>query len=186
METDRSLPNELTIRAIRPSDVVDLERFYAGLSDDARNARFHGATRGIEDAAARSFCGPDHAHREGIVAIVSDAVPGHASAVRSDASSERIIGHLCLEPGEAGEVEMAVAVADAWQHRGVGRALLSAAIAWAEANRIERLRAEIRWSNPAILRLLRSAARPLTLAATDDGDLEARLDVRGPVPAAAA
>jgi GNAT superfamily N-acetyltransferase len=147
-------------------------------------ARFHGGTRGIEDVVARSFCGPDHAHREGLVAVVRDAAVAGPD-VRPDRAAERIVGHLCLEPGVRGEVEMAVAVADAWQHHGVGRALLAAAIAWAEANRIERLRAEIRWSNPAILRLLRSAARPLTLAATDDGDLEACLDVRGPVPAAA-
>jgi GNAT superfamily N-acetyltransferase len=185
METDRNLPRELIVRPIRPTDVLDLERFYAGLSEDARNARFHGATRGIEDAAARSFCGPDHAHREGLVAVLRGAASDRSTDGRDDRPSEPIIGHLCLEPGAPGEVEMAVAVADAWQHRGVGRALLAAAIAWAEANGIERLRAEIRWSNPAILRLLRSAERPLTLAATDDGDLEARLDIRGRVPAAA-
>jgi GNAT superfamily N-acetyltransferase len=177
MDTDRMLPAGVTIRAIGRADVVDLERFYAGLSDDARNARFHGATRGIEDAVARAFCGPDHAHREGLVAVIAGG--GLAPA------RDLIIGHLCLEPGLPGEVEMAVAVADAWQHHGIGRALLAAAIAWARANRIERLRAEIRWSNPAILRLLRSAGRPLALAATDEGDLEARLDVRAGVPTAA-
>ena len=185
MDKDRTLPNEVTIRAIRPTDVIDLERFYADLSEDSRSARFHGGTRGIEDDAARSFCGPDHAHREGLVAVIREGASDPRPDLRPSPASERIVGHLCLEPGLRGEVEMAVAVADAWQHHGVGRALLAAAIAWAEANRIERLRAEIRWSNPAILRLLRSAARPLTLAATDDGDLEARLDVRGPVPAAA-
>ena len=42
--------------------------FYAGLSPDSRAARFHGATPTIPDATARFFCGPDHQHREGIVA----------------------------------------------------------------------------------------------------------------------
>ena len=165
-------PTGVKIRLIRPADLERLEAFYAGLSADSLNARFHGAARGIGDRAARQFSRPDHAHGEGLVAVTDE---GH----------ERIVGHLCLEPRAPGEVEIAVAVADAWQHLGIGRALLTAAVDWAERHDIERLVAEIRWSNPAIVGLLRSIHRPLRMTTTEDGEAEAILSVGGRLPVAA-
>jgi GNAT superfamily N-acetyltransferase len=80
---------------------------------------------------------------------------------------------------------LAVAVADAWQRHGIGRALLASALDWAAAHGVDRVRARIRWSNPAIAGLLRTVERPLTMVATDDGDLEAVIEVGGGVPLAA-
>ena len=167
-------PAAVTIRAITPEDRTELARFYAALSADTLNARFHGATHGIEDRIARFFCGADHEHREGLIAQLTSA-PDEA----------RIVGHLCLEPTGPGEVEMAIAVADAWQGRGIGRALLTESIAWARCHGVDRLRASMLWSNAAILGLLRSVDRPLTLRSSADGDLEAVIDVGGAVPTAA-
>jgi acetyltransferase len=161
------------IRAIRPADVVPLERFYAELSPDSRDARFHGGARGIEDRAARTFCGPDHVHREGLV------------AVERQGRRERIVGHLCLEPLGSQDVEMAVAVADAWQHHGIGHALLVAAIDWACTHGFARVRGSIRWSNPAILGLVRACGRSVRIVTTAEGDTEAVIDVVGDLPAAA-
>ena len=167
------LPPRVTIRAIRPADVVPLERFYAELSPDSRDARFHGGARGIEDRAARTFCGPDHVHREGLV------------AVERQGRRERIVGHLCLEPLGSQDVEMAVAVADAWQHHGIGHALLVAAIDWACTHGFARVRGSIRWSNPAILGLVRACGRSVRIVTTAEGDTEAVIDVVGDLPAAA-
>ncbi len=174
MEPAIRLPADITIRAIAPADRAGLRRFYGELSRDSLNARFHGATRGIADPVARFFCGPDHEHREGLVAEIARTEGG-----------PRIVGHLCLEPLADGEVEMAIAVADAWQGQGIGRALLATSIAWARLHGVTRLRASMLWSNAAILGLLRSVGRPLTVRASDDGDLEAVIDVRDPVPTAA-
>jgi GNAT superfamily N-acetyltransferase len=165
-------PIGVRIRPIRPGDAGRLEAFYAGLSADSLNARFHGAALGISENAARSFCRSDHAHREGLVAVV-------------EVASEPIVGHLCLEPRAPGEVEMAVAVADAWQHHGIGRALLEGAVSWASAHHVEGLVAAIRWSNPASVGLLRSIDRPLALRTTADGETEAVLTVGGRLPVAA-
>jgi GNAT superfamily N-acetyltransferase len=173
MET-RRLPPGTAIRTIRADDLIALERFYAALSPDSSDARFHGATHGIADDAARSFCGPDHVHREGLVAVA-----------RGTDDAEAIVGHLCLEPTPDGDVEMAVALADRWQHRGIGRALLLAAIDWAGAHRVERLRAAIRWSNPAIMGLLRSVDRPIEIRSDQAGELDAVIDITGGLPAAA-
>jgi len=173
--SDRSLPGSIVIRAIDAADRLELERFYASLSPDSRDARFHGATRGITDPEARSFCGPDHLHREGFVAVDEH---------RSDPAP--IVGHLCLEPIEGdSDVEMAVAVADAWQHRGIGLALLAAAIDWATAHGVARLRATIRLSNSAIIGLLRSVSRPVHVTTDAEGDLEAVIDLGPRLPVAA-
>lgn len=173
MDTQR-LPAGITIRAIRADDVLPLERFYGSLSRDALDARFHGGTRGIEDRAAKTFCGPDHVHREGLVAVEHQAHRG-----------ERIVGHLCLEPTAAHDVEMAIAVADAWQHHGIGRALLAAAIDWARSHGFATVRGAIRWSNPAILGLVRTCGRPVTIVTDAEGETEAVIDIRPQLPAAA-
>jgi acetyltransferase len=172
--SDRPIPPGISIRSIGPGDQRALERFYTGLSVDAMDARFHGAAHSITRRAARSFCGPDHRHREGLVAVEHRAGGGDV-----------IVGHICLEPIDESAVEMAVAVADAWQHRGIGRALLTAAIDWATERRFARVLAEIRWSNPAIMGLLRSVQRPMTLRAGTAGDLEAVIDLGQTLPAAA-
>lgn len=174
MERTLTPTDAISIRAIRSDDRTGLAGFYAGLSADTLNARFHGASHGIEDRVARFFCGPDHEHREGLVAEVASAP-----------AASRIVGHLCLEPTGPGEVEMAIAVADEWQGHGIGRELLTHSIAWARLHAVERLRASMSWSNPAILALLRSVDRPLTLRDSADGDLEAVIDVCGAVPTAA-
>jgi acetyltransferase len=167
------LPPRVTIRGIRPADVVPLERFYAELSPDSRDARFHGGARGIEARAARTFCGPDHVHREGLV------------AVERQGRRERIVGHLCLEPLGFRDVEMAVVVADAWQHHGIGHALLVAAIDWACTHGFARVRGSIRWSNPGILSLVRTSGRPISIVTGAEGDAEAVIDIRGALPDAA-
>jgi GNAT superfamily N-acetyltransferase len=80
---------------------------------------------------------------------------------------------------------MAVAVADSWQRHGIGRALLGSALTWASTNGVSRLRARIRWSNPAIVGLLRSIDSPMTITTTDSDELEAVITVGGGLPIAA-
>jgi GNAT superfamily N-acetyltransferase len=164
-----------TIRPIEPGDRAALTRFYETLSADSLSERFHGACRGIADRAAGRFCGPDHEHREGIVAIL----PGDGGG------PPRIVGHLCLEPSAPGEVEMAVAVADAFRRRGIGRALLAGAIGWAHGHGVGRLRASMRWSNGAIISLVRSSGHAVTWSTPHDADLEATIDVEASLPSAA-
>ncbi len=165
----------IEVRPIRPSDRDDLQRFYADLSTDARHARFHGCGRGIGEALAGFFCGPDHEHREGFAAVVRDPEDG----------ASRIVGHLCLEPTETHDLEMAVAVADAWQRHGIGRTLLASAIEWSRRHGAPRLRASMLTSNPAIDALLRSTGLPVTRSAAGADVIEASLELTGELPRAA-
>jgi GNAT superfamily N-acetyltransferase len=154
------------IRPIRAGDRAELSAFYSRLSPESRFARFHAVSRGIGDEAASLLCGPDHEHREGFVAEAIDTFPGGTG----------IIGHLCLEPSESG-IEMAVAVADDWQGRGVGRALLVAAVKWARHHGITRLQASMLSTNSAVLRLVASIGRPVHESTPSAGVVQVTIDV---------
>ena len=96
-----------------------------------------------------------------------------------DASGDPvIIGHVCIEPMNDDVAEMAIAVADAWQHHGVGRAMLARAIAWAQMHGIARLAATMQCGNPAMFGLLRSMGYPITYGPPVGGTVDADLDVR--------
>ena len=165
---------DFLIRPIRPSDRLELSRFYAGLSADSRLARFHAVTRGIGDEAASLLCGPDHEHREGFVALPADAPLGDRG----------IVGHLCLEPGDAG-LEMAVAVADEWQAHGIGRALLLAAVDWAKDHGVTLLQASMLSTNTAVLGLIASIGRPVHESTASAGVVVVTIDVGRRWPKAA-
>jgi GNAT superfamily N-acetyltransferase len=80
------------------------------------------------------------------------------------------VGLLNLAPSETGEVEIALLVADAWQRRGIARALLEHAFAdprWARRN----LYATVRPENTAVLTLLRSMPRAIRLVDSAPGEL---------------
>ena len=80
---------------------------------------------------------------------------------------------------------MAIAVADAWQHQGVGRAMLAGAITWAQMHGIVRLAASMQCGNPAMFGSLRSMGYPITYGPSVAGTVDAYLDLRSPRPLAA-
>lgn len=169
MVTGATLPS-IRIRPVEPGDRDALMHFYEALSAESLALRFHGASIGIVDRAAVFFCSPDHEYREGLVAVLDE--PGVAGA-----PAPTIVGHLSLEPSGLREVEVAVAVADAWQRHGIGRRLLLAALAWAEHHGVERLRASMLSSNVAILGLLRSVGHVVKLAMPGAGVMDATIDL---------
>jgi GNAT superfamily N-acetyltransferase len=143
--------NSVLIRPIRTSDAASLERFYEALSEESRRTRFFAVTRGLTSRQSAAFCATDHACREGFVAIAGP-----------DGAGARVVGHLCLEPGEDHGAEMAVAVADELQGRGIGRRLVEAGIVWARAVGIQRLSATMLATNTPIARLVASLGLPTT------------------------
>ena len=80
---------------------------------------------------------------------------------------------------------MAIAIADGWQHHGLGRAMLAQAIAWARDHGVAELSASIRWSNGAMIGLIRSLGCPSPSPTGDGGVVDAIVDLRGPMPNAA-
>ncbi len=157
--TGSSNDGDLVVRRIQPSDRELLPDFYASLSPDSRYARFLGSGN-LSDDAVRSFCTPDHMHDEGFVALLRDG------------DRPRVVGHLCLEPAGPGRLELAVAVSDAVQGRGIGRRLMVAALEWATARHFEAILATALVGNSRVLRLLTSAPYPAHVAAADSGAVD--------------
>ena len=121
--------SQVTVRPIEPSDQQGLRDFYRDLSADARHTRFLGTSPGIDDQMAHRYATARDREADGYVAILRDLGPADGS----------IVGHLCLEPLPDGSAEVAVAVADAHRHQGIGTALMAAAMASARERGIPRL-----------------------------------------------
>jgi GNAT superfamily N-acetyltransferase len=158
------------VRSIEPADRTDLERFYAALSSESRRRRFLGTSSGLPDGSCRLLCSPDHEHEEGFVAVRRSAGPDDGE----------IVGHLCLVPVDATTVELAVAVADEHQGRGIGRHLLEAALAWAKLHHIATVAATAFADNAAVLRLLTSAPRGASVRPVGAGVVEIEMPLELP------
>ncbi len=158
--------DDITIRRVRAGDASRLEGFYAGLSEDSRAARFRGACRGISHEWAEQFSMADHHRRDGFIAEFEG----------------QVVGHLVLEPVSPGVEELAVAVADAVQHHGVGSLLMAAAVASARLRGVSRLEAWIRPDNVAMRRLFTGTSHRAVVAECDGSDARYELEVPYALP----
>ena len=98
--------------ALRPIVAQDREAFHAfvkGLSPESRTHRFLAPVRELAPAALAALTQPDQAQHVGLVAHDGAGIVGEARYVAL---------------GESGRGEFAIAVADAWQRRGIGARLL--------------------------------------------------------------
>ncbi|HEX6473693.1 MAG TPA: GNAT family N-acetyltransferase [Candidatus Limnocylindria bacterium] len=137
----------VTIRPIESSDADGLFDFYTRLSPRARVSRFLGASAGIARPAATAFASADHVGSDGIVAILRE--PGPADG--------EVVGHACLEPDDAGGEEVALAVADGYRGRGIGKALMAAAVRSARRRGVHRLSAMLLATNQPMRQLMVTA-----------------------------
>ena len=102
------------IRDIAPSD-RDAERaFIEGLSEQSRRHRFLAQLKSPDDGMLDSLVNIDVRRETALVAVVSDY------------GTERIVGaaRFSMASPDAVDGECAVAVADEWQHQGLGTALV--------------------------------------------------------------
>ena len=102
----------VTLRAMAPGDKPLLDASFERLSPESRYRRFFTTKTRLSGAELDYLVDVDHRDHEAIVAIdpASGELVGVARYIRSD------------EEGDLAEV--AVTVADEWQGRGLGRALL--------------------------------------------------------------
>jgi GNAT superfamily N-acetyltransferase len=77
-----------------------------------------------------------------------------------------------------------VAVGDAWQRHGVGRALAQASIEWGRRWGFERLVASMQTANPAIAGLVRSLGVPVRFGKPESGEVDAFIELGVPPRAA--
>jgi len=156
--------SEVEIRPITPDDKAGLTAGFERLSELSRYRRFLSPTSHLSARQLAYLTDVDHHDHEALVAIDPSSRDGLAVAryVRS-----------AQNPGEA---EFAVAVADDWQRRGLGTALLRQLAARARAEGITRFTGFVLEDNQPMRGLLQSLGE-VQQRDTQDGTLEVWLDI---------
>ena len=153
----------LRVRPIDPADRGPLADAFERLSDLSRHRRFLGPKRRLTTRELEYLTEVDHVTHEALVVI--DEATGHIVGV----------GRYATGPGPGTAAELALAVADAWQRRGIGHALALRLVERARANGITRLTGTTLADNLRARSLLdRLGFRVLSAGS---GVLEAELDV---------
>jgi GNAT superfamily N-acetyltransferase len=76
-------------------------------------------------------------------------------AVDEDRIGEFVVGHACWSLDARGVVDVGIVVGDRWQHRGLGRRLLEAAVLEAALAGGTRLHLDVHPENRSVVRMLR-------------------------------
>jgi RimJ/RimL family protein N-acetyltransferase len=152
---------------VRPIAADDKERVvdaFNRLSDESRQRRFLTPATALSAEDLHYLTEVDHRRHEALVAVD----PADGSFVGT--------ARYVQVPGEREAAEVAVAVVDDWQRRGVATALLAALSVRARANGVERFRAYVSSDNAVVRNALQRAG---ATRAPGDGaeELEFEVDV---------
>jgi acetyltransferase len=131
----------LHVRPIRPEDAEMERAFVNGLSEQTRYLRFFYQLHELTPAMLARFTQVDY-DREMALVAVDDA--GGASAIVG-------VARYVMGPDQEA-AEFAVVVADAWQRRGVARALMTRLIAAGRTRGLKRLEGAVLRSNHNMLK----------------------------------
>jgi nucleotide-binding universal stress UspA family protein/GNAT superfamily N-acetyltransferase len=147
-----------TLRPIAPEDKPLLAAIFERLSEQSRYRRFFTTKNELSPADLDYFVDVDHKDHEAIIAI--DPPSGEALGVARYIRSK----------DDAEVAEVAVTVADDWQGRGLGRALLDRLTYRARREGVRRFSALVQSDNPASLGLLAGVGD--TRRRSDAGEVE--------------
>jgi ribosomal protein S18 acetylase RimI-like enzyme len=131
----------VTIRPLHNGDTATVTAWFERLGDESRRRRFAGAKPRLTDADLAVLARVDGSRHVLVAYVAGDARPA-------------AVAHLAREDVSG---EIAVAVVDALQGRGIGRTLVRELTAIARAAGIRELRATVAGDNRPMLALLRRA-----------------------------
>jgi acetyltransferase len=133
----------VSLRPVQPTDFEAERRFVEeALSPATRRLRFHGALNRLPPSVLRAMTAVNPCVQTVLVAA-------HGSRIVADA-------RYVIEAGDARAAEFAIAVADAWQGLGLGRALMQRLAEHARARGLARLHGEVLDHNRRMLGLMAS------------------------------
>ena len=145
----------VTIRPIRITDAEMEADFVRRLSPQTKHYRFFGGIKELSPSEAAHACDVDGRHSMAFVATI-----------RRD-GRETEIGVSRYAPNSRSDVrEIAVTVADEWQHKGLGTMLMKQLIQSAKSNGVKQLYSIELSDNEA----MRALARDLHMSACGDPD----------------
>jgi RimJ/RimL family protein N-acetyltransferase len=141
---------EIVIRPIEPGDRTELEHGFEHLSALSRLRTFGAPVDHLTSRRLTELTEVDHDSHEALVALVA-------------ATAEVIgIARFVRVPDDPAQAEFICTVADRWQRRGVGTALVERLAARAHALGVERFTTVILVGNTPARRLLRRVAREVS------------------------
>src|SRR5262249_39999831 len=138
----------LLVRPLRHGDVRTVAAVFEQLSDASRRARFNGAKPCLSRTDLRALAAVDDRRHALIAYVEGNPIPV-------------AIARLVREGRDGAEI--AFAVADGYQHQGIGSALTAELLADARAAGIRQVTALASSDNRAALALLRRTARVLDI-----------------------
>jgi GNAT superfamily N-acetyltransferase len=118
----------VTIRSLHPADTVMEDKFVRNLSVETKHYRFLGGVKELSPAELKRLCDVDGRHSMAFVATVQK------NGCEMEIGGSRYAG--CSSDGVG---EMAVTIADAWQHKGLGQLLVKRLIAYARTHGVKQL-----------------------------------------------
>jgi GNAT superfamily N-acetyltransferase len=135
-------PEKMSVRPAGRADLVALRAFVARCSTHTLYRRFHGAAdRPVQRELVR-IATPTATHRSWVAVAPDGTVHGTATLAWS----------------HTGTVEVAFLVEDAWQRRGIGRALFGSLAREAVASRVDAVVATLQADNVRAVRFLAAVA----------------------------
>jgi len=150
------------IGPLAAGDVKAIITWFEGLGPQARYERFLASVARLNDRTLAQLAAVDHQEHEALAAVTADGTTvGIARYIRLP---------------QAGTAELAVAVADQWQGRGLGSLLLDRIAARARAAGIRWLTVECLASNASIACLLRRLG-PVLITPPAFGTIELHIDL---------
>jgi GNAT superfamily N-acetyltransferase len=154
MESNMTIAGDVvTIRPIRLADAEMEAEFVRRLSPQTRHYRFFGGVKELSPTEVSNLCDVDGKHSMAFVATV-----------RQD-GRETEIGVSRYAPNSHADVrEIAVTVADEWQHKGLGTLLMQQLIKSAQLNGVRHLYSVDLSDNSG----MRSLAKDLGMSAKRD------------------
>ncbi len=153
----------VTIRTIRPTDREIGIDFVRRLSPTAKYLRYHHAIEELATDTLERFLNPDYPDEMALIAVIRDEESPLSTGTRQIAVARY---HRGATPESA---EIAIAVADDWQGRGVGRQLLLDLREFALAAGISHLVAKVLPQNGQMLALARKLGFHHETADPEDG-----------------
>lgn len=118
----------VTIRPIRPTDSTMEDEFVRNLSAQTKHYRFFGGVKELAPAELKRLCNVDGRHSMAFVATVNEG----------GRETEIGVSRYAEYPTD-GAGELAITIADAWQHKGLDRVLLKQLITYARTHGMKQL-----------------------------------------------
>jgi GNAT superfamily N-acetyltransferase len=145
----------VTIRPIHSSDGVMEDEFVRNLSVETKHYRFLGGVKELLPDEIKRLCDVDGRHTMAFVATIQEG--GHEKEIGVSRYAESSDEHIR---------EMAVTIADEWQHKGLGRLLATRLIEYATSHGVKQLYSVDLADNSA----MRKLASELSMSVRRDPD----------------